>query len=94
VAARFARIWGPDDAGAHKPDPAGLLRLVGDLGFAAAEAAMVGDSGADVSAGRAAGVRTIGALWGLNPASLSKQPADRTIDDMRALPSALDDPLP
>jgi phosphoglycolate phosphatase len=94
VASRFARIWGPDDAGAHKPSPQGLRRLVADLGFATAESAMVGDSGADVAAGRAAGMRTISVLWGLHPASLSAEPADRTIDDVGALPSALDNPLP
>jgi phosphoglycolate phosphatase len=94
VAERFVRIWGPDDAGAHKPDPGGLLRLLADLGFAGAESAMVGDSGADVVAGRAAGMRTIGATWGLNPASLLAQSADRTIADIRALPTELDDPPP
>jgi len=90
VGSRFARTWGPDDAGVRKPDPAGLERLLADLGFAAGESAIVGDSGADVAAGRAAGVRTIAATWGLNPASLRSEPADRTIDDIRALPAALD----
>jgi phosphoglycolate phosphatase len=91
---RFALVWGPDDAGGRKPDPRGLRRLLAHLGFAAAECALVGDSSADVAAGRAAGVRTIGATWGLNPQSLVAHPADRTIDDIRALPEALDhDPL-
>jgi phosphoglycolate phosphatase len=90
VGSRFARTWGPDDAGGRKPDPAGLERLLTELGFAAAESAMVGDSGADVAAGRAAGVRTIGATWGLNPTSLLGERADRTIDDIRMLPEALD----
>lgn len=92
---RFALVWGPDDAGGRKPDPGGLRRLLSSLGFDAADAAMVGDSNADVAAGRAAGVRTIGAAWGLNPKSLAADPADRTIDDIRALPEALDhDALP
>jgi phosphoglycolate phosphatase len=94
VAARFARIWGPDDAGGRKPDPEGLRRLVAGLGFVPAESAMVGDSGVDVAAGRAAGVRTIGVTWGFNPASLLAEPADRTIDDIRSLEVAIDDPLP
>jgi phosphoglycolate phosphatase len=94
VGSRFARIWGPDDSGTRKPDPAGIHRLLADLGFAGAESAMVGDSGVDVAAGRAAGMRTIGALWGLNPASLLAEPADRTIDDMGGLPAALDDDPP
>jgi phosphoglycolate phosphatase len=95
VADRFALIWGPDDAGSRKPDAAGLSRIVARLGFAPSESAMVGDSGADVAAGRAAGVLTIGATWGLNPRSLLADPGDRTIDDIRALPHALDrDPPP
>jgi phosphoglycolate phosphatase len=95
VADRFARIWGPDDASGRKPDPGGLRRLLASLGFTPAESAMVGDSGADVAAGRAAGVLTIGATWGLNPASLQGSPADRTIDAIRALPEVLDrDPPP
>jgi phosphoglycolate phosphatase len=87
---RFARVWGPDDSGVRKPDPSGLLRLLEELGFSAAKAAMVGDSRADMAAGRAAGTRTIGVTWGLDPTSLLAAPADRTIDDMRALPMALD----
>jgi phosphoglycolate phosphatase-like HAD superfamily hydrolase len=43
-----------------------------------------------MAAGRAAGTRTIGVTWGLDPTSLLAAPADRTIDDMRALPMALD----
>jgi phosphoglycolate phosphatase len=87
---RFARVWGPDDSGVRKPDPSGLLRLLEELGFSAAQAAMVGDSRADMAAGRAAGTRPIGVTWGLDPTSLLAAPADRTIDDMRALPMALD----
>jgi phosphoglycolate phosphatase len=78
------------NSGVRKPDPSGLLRLLEELGFSAAQAAMVGDSRADMAAGRAAGTRTIGVTWGLDPTSLLAAPADRTIDDMRALPMALD----
>jgi phosphoglycolate phosphatase len=53
---------------------------------------MVGDSKADVAAGRAAGMRTIGVTWGLDPASLRHEPADQTIEDIRSLPLALGDP--
>jgi len=89
---RFARVWGPDDSGGRKPDPSGLRRLLAELGFTATESAMVGDSKADVAAGRAAGMRTIGVTWGFNPESLRREPTDRTIDDMRSLPLALDGP--
>jgi phosphoglycolate phosphatase len=94
VASRFARIWGPDDAGVRKPDPRGLRRLVAELGFTIPEAALVGDSAVDVAAGRAAGVRTIAVTYGLNPASIEHQGADVVLDDLRALPAALASPRP
>ena len=89
VSRYFARIWGPDDAGARKPDPAGLRRLVAELGFTAAETALVGDSGVDVATGRAAGVRTIAVTYGLNPATLRDQAPDVILDDLRRLPAVL-----
>lgn len=89
VAARFARIWGPEDAGVKKPDPAGLLRLLGELGFTAGEAALVGDSAVDVATARAAGVLSVAVTYGLNPASLKEAVSDVTLDDIRALPAAL-----
>jgi len=89
IAPRFRRIWGPEDAGARKPDPAGLRRLLAEMGVAAAEAAIVGDSAVDVAAGRAAGVLTVGVTYGLNPTSLAAQPAHFTLDDLRTLPATL-----
>jgi phosphoglycolate phosphatase len=92
VASRFARIWGPEEAGGRKPDPGGLRRLLAELRTEPGESALVGDSDVDVRTGRAAGVRTIGVTWGLNPASLLAEPPDRTIDDIRVLQRTLDDP--
>jgi phosphoglycolate phosphatase len=89
VGDRFRLIWGPDDAGSHKPDPAGLLRMLEATGFPPEQAAIVGDSGVDVAAGRAAGVLTVGVTYGLNPASLAAAAPDIRIDDIRDLPSVL-----
>jgi phosphoglycolate phosphatase len=89
VAARFARVWGPEDAGVKKPDPAGLLRLVRELGFSPSDTALVGDSGVDVATARAAGVFSVAVTYGLNPASLRGSVSDVTLDDIRALPRAL-----
>jgi phosphoglycolate phosphatase len=87
VAARFARILGAGDVPARKPDPAGLLALLDELGIAAADAWMVGDSPTDVHTGRAAGVRVAGAAWGFHPAGLRAAGPDRILDDPRELPS-------
>jgi phosphoglycolate phosphatase len=72
---RFVEAWGPEDAGAKKPDPAGLLRLVERCGVRPADAVLVGDSPIDVATARAAGVASIGVLWGFDPRSLrARQP--------------------
>jgi len=81
VADRFARILGAGDVPARKPDPAGLLALLEELGIPAAEAWMVGDSATDVHTGRAAGVRVAGVAWGFHPAGLRAAGPDRILDD-------------
>jgi phosphoglycolate phosphatase len=83
----FARVWGAGDVPARKPDPAGLHRLMDELGVPADETWMVGDSPTDVGVGRAAGVRVAGVGWGFDPASLRASRPDRLIDHPRALPS-------
>jgi pyrophosphatase PpaX len=53
-----------DDTARHKPDPEPLLLAAARAGLDPARAAYVGDSVHDMAAGRAAGMKTIGALWG------------------------------
>ena len=53
-----------DDTERHKPDPEPLLHAAGKAGLDAARTVYVGDSVHDMAAGKAAGMRTIGALWG------------------------------
>jgi phosphoglycolate phosphatase len=90
VADRFARVWGGGDFPGRKPDPAGLRLLMEELGAAPGETLMVGDSAVDVRTGRAAGVRTVGVTYGLSPASLSEEPPDQLIGDLRELTRLLD----
>ncbi len=89
VADRFARVWGPADVPARKPDPAGLRHLAGELGVALAETIMVGDSPVDVRTGRAAGVRTVGVTYGLDPEALRADPPDLLVGDLRELADRL-----
>lgn len=56
-----------DDTERHKPDPAPLMLALRKGGLEAARTVYVGDSIHDMAAGRAAGVRTIAALWGPFP---------------------------
>jgi pyrophosphatase PpaX len=53
-----------DDTPRHKPDPEPLLVAASKAGIDPARAAYVGDSIHDMAAGRAAGMKTIAALWG------------------------------
>ena len=48
----------------HKPDPFPVRMALRELGYESHEAVFVGDSPHDVTAGNAAGVTTIAALWG------------------------------
>jgi len=81
----FARIWGAGDVPARKPDPAGLHALLAELGAAAEEVWMVGDSPTDVETARAAGVRAAGVGWGFDVNGLRAAAPDRFLDNPREL---------
>ena len=57
-------IVGCDSCTRHKPDPEPVRLALHRLGCSPGDAVFVGDSVHDVLAGNAAGVRTMGALWG------------------------------
>ena len=57
----------PEDVTHAKPHPEPVERALAELGVAADEALFVGDSPHDIAAGRAAGTRTAGVLWGPFP---------------------------
>jgi len=54
----FDAVYGPDDAGAAKPDPAMVLQALAKLGVPKEEALYVGDMEVDIETGRRAGVET------------------------------------
>ncbi len=56
-----------EDTERHKPEPDPISRGLEKLNALPSQAAYVGDSRFDIMAGRAAGVRTIAALWGPAP---------------------------
>ena len=60
----FETIVGLDSSERHKPHPEPVLIALDRLGYRADEAWFVGDSVHDMESGNAAGVSTIGALWG------------------------------
>lgn len=64
---RIDCIIGCDDTTKHKPDPEPVFVALAKLGIAPERAAFVGDSPFDIAAGNAAGVYSVGALWGPFP---------------------------
>ncbi len=60
-------IVGCDDTTKHKPDPEPVFVALAKLGIPPERAAFVGDSPFDIAAGNAAGVYSVGALWGPFP---------------------------
>lgn len=65
VAGMFDFIAGSDSGFGAKPAPGMLLAFADHIGIDPGEIAMVGDSGHDLVAGRAAGMATVGVLTGV-----------------------------
>jgi pyrophosphatase PpaX len=89
---RFIKVLvGYDSTTSHKPNPAPVAHALAALGVAPAEAVFVGDSPHDMLAGNAAGVTTVGALWGpFSRADLMTAAPRYTLDRIRDLPALLD----
>ncbi|MCI0487178.1 MAG: HAD-IA family hydrolase [Blastocatellia bacterium] len=66
-----------EDTDRHKPDPAPIRAALERLNASPQRGAYIGDSRHDIIAGRAAGVRTVAALWGPVPrAALEREGPD------------------
>jgi pyrophosphatase PpaX len=64
IAGFFETVVGLDSSKRHKPHPEPVMIALERLGASPDRAWFVGDSVHDMESGNAAGVRTIGALWG------------------------------
>lgn len=74
----FATIQTADDA-PSKPDPAMLRQAMAEVGAAAADTLMIGDSTFDMEMARATGVQAIGVSWGYHPVAALKEAGANTI---------------
>lgn len=93
IAERFEILITPEDVQRSKPDPEPVLAALTRLNGARRQRVLfLGDSPMDVEAGRAAGVRTAGALWGAFPPEALKQAGPdyllAAFDDLAALSPA------
>ncbi len=71
-----------------KPSPIPLFNTLEDLGVAAADTIMVGDSVVDVQCARAAGVAVIGVSFGYSQTPMRELYPDVTIDDYAGFEAA------
>jgi phosphoglycolate phosphatase len=81
---------GGDSVPHKKPAPDPILRAAATLGLAPEACAVVGDTEADVQAGKAAGARSIGVTWGYGTrARLEAAGVDYLVETPDALPPLL-----
>ena len=84
----FKEVICLEDVERAKPNPESILLAMKRLGvLKRAKVFMVGDAVVDIEAGKQAGVRTVGALYGFEPERLSEAGADYYIN---SFPEVLD----
>ena len=76
LGSQFKRIYGGDSFAQKKPDPIGIVTLMGETASVPQKTWMVGDSGVDVQTARNAQVRACGVTWGFQPETFQKHPPD------------------
>ncbi len=65
----FAYVLGSDDVRMVKPDPEGIFLIMNATGIDASETIMIGDTHADIIAGKSAKVKTAAVTWGMGKRS-------------------------
>ena len=65
ISDRFSAVFCPENLTNRKPDPEGIIRCMEQTGIAPWNTMMCGDSKPDIDAGRSAGVKTCGLLFGM-----------------------------
>lgn len=94
VAGFFGVVIGGDSTATRKPDPLPLRTCLEQLGVAPARALMIGDSGADVGAARAAGVPVVLVPDGYTGVPAETLGADWVVERLRDVPDLFPPPRP
>ena len=82
----FRHVQGGVEGLPFKPDPALLLRLMGEMGAARENTLFVGDSDVDIRTARHAGVASCGVLWGFRSREeLEAEGADALVSSAQEL---------
>ena len=90
----FAAIVGRDTLPVCKPDPGHLTGTIARAGGHVGRAVMIGDSGVDIAAARAAGIPVVGVSFGYTATPMAELAPDVTLDTYRTLEQALAGLLP
>jgi phosphoglycolate phosphatase len=85
----FFQVYGGNSFHTKKPDPAGVQALLEEVGVAADETIIIGDSDIDVLTARNSGIYSVGVTYGLAPHTLEDAPPDVLIDHPRELADVL-----
>jgi phosphoglycolate phosphatase len=85
LAGFFRAIYGGNSFATKKPDPLGANTILSELGIAAAQAAMVGDSEVDVQTARNVGMISAIVNFGFGTHDRVAYPADIYLDHMEEL---------
>ena len=78
-----------EDTPRTKPFPDPIFAALDRLKVPVSEAVMVGDTASDIEAGRVAGVRTVGVLYGFFGEKLRESRPDYVVSDISELPALL-----
>lgn len=81
----FEIVISPEDVKHEKPNPEGLFIVLKHMNVDPSEALMVGDTSADVDAGRAAGVKTVGITHGITGDGVKEHNPDFIIHSLPEL---------
>lgn len=82
----FRSSYGGDSFSTKKPDPAGVLQILRELGVPPAETAMVGDSDVDIQTARNASMKAVAVSYGFGKYDRIANPADIYVDRLDDLP--------
>lgn len=77
----FDVVQGQEEGLARKPDPAGVVRIAGQMDVDIKECIYIGDSEVDIQTGANAGIPAVGAAWGFRGRTLLSEAGAKIIID-------------
>jgi phosphoglycolate phosphatase len=76
---KFRVVLGQRDSVPRKPDPAGAIEIINEMGIPAEQFLYLGDSSIDMQTATAAGMYAVGALWGFRSLQELQQNGAKTV---------------